>query len=68
MAGLVPAIHDFVLLNAFKTWMPATSAGMTNTKTEAFISGASYSAASRGGGRIDSTPSTEVAEIVVRTM
>ena len=27
-----------------------------------------YSAASRGGGRIDSTPSTEVAEIVVRTM
>ena len=28
----------------------------------------SYSAASRGGGRIDSTPSTAVAETVVRTM
>lgn len=27
-----------------------------------------YSAASRGGGRIDSNPSTAVAEIVVRTM
>jgi hypothetical protein len=27
MAGLVPAIHD--LLPARKTWMPATSAGMT---------------------------------------
>jgi hypothetical protein len=27
-----------------------------------------YSAARRGGGRIDSTPSTAVAEIVVRTM
>jgi hypothetical protein len=28
----------------------------------------SHSAASRGGGRIDSSPSTAVAEIVVRTM
>jgi len=28
MAGLVPAIHVFVL-TATKTWMPATSAGMT---------------------------------------
>jgi hypothetical protein len=27
MAGLVPAIHVF--LAAGKTWMPATSAGMT---------------------------------------
>ena len=27
MAGLVPAIHVFV--SASKTWMPATSAGMT---------------------------------------
>ena len=27
MAGLVPAIHDFVM--AAKTWMPATSAGIT---------------------------------------
>jgi hypothetical protein len=27
MAGLVPAIHAFV-----KTWMPATSAGMTAAK------------------------------------
>jgi hypothetical protein len=27
MAGLVPAIH--VLFAAKKTWMPATSAGMT---------------------------------------
>jgi hypothetical protein len=29
MAGLVPAIHAF-LNAANKTWMPATSAGMTN--------------------------------------
>jgi len=29
MAGLVPAIHAFDVLDAFKTWMPATSAGMT---------------------------------------
>src|SRR5262245_65905225 len=28
MAGLVPAIHVFVR-TSFKTWMPATSAGMT---------------------------------------
>ena len=28
MAGLVPAIHDF-LMRITKTWMPATSAGMT---------------------------------------
>src|SRR5436190_3124540 len=30
MAGLVPAIH--VLLTAPKTWMPATSAGMTEER------------------------------------
>jgi len=29
MAGLVPAIHDFLFWYAVKTWMPATSAGMT---------------------------------------
>jgi hypothetical protein len=29
MAGLVPAIHVFGLGGASKTWMPATSAGMT---------------------------------------
>jgi hypothetical protein len=30
MAGLVPAIHD--LLDVNKTWMPATSAGMTEER------------------------------------
>jgi hypothetical protein len=31
MAGLVvPAIHVFALTRRFKTWMPATSAGMTS--------------------------------------
>jgi hypothetical protein len=29
MAGLVPAIHAFFVADATKTWMPATSAGMT---------------------------------------
>jgi hypothetical protein len=29
MAGLVPAIHVFARGLAVKTWMPATSAGMT---------------------------------------
>jgi hypothetical protein len=32
MAGLVPAIHVFSLAPPFKTWMPATSAGMTRNK------------------------------------
>jgi hypothetical protein len=32
MAGLVPAIHVF-FLQGFKTWMPATSAGMTDVKS-----------------------------------
>ncbi len=31
MAGLVPAIHVFLRGLATKTWMPATSAGMTMT-------------------------------------
>jgi hypothetical protein len=31
MAGLVPAIHVFVLARAFKTWMPGTRPGMTGT-------------------------------------
>jgi len=30
MAGLVPAIHAFLIWASPKTWMPATSAGMTN--------------------------------------
>ena len=30
MAGLVPAIHVFLLANSVKAWMPATSAGMTH--------------------------------------
>jgi hypothetical protein len=29
MAGLVPAIHVFGASEESKTWMPATSAGMT---------------------------------------
>jgi hypothetical protein len=29
MAGLVPAIHVLNIREAAKTWMPATSAGMT---------------------------------------
>jgi hypothetical protein len=29
MAGLVPAIHVFIYLRPQKTWMRATSAGMT---------------------------------------
>src|SRR5258707_1217498 len=32
MAGLVPAIHVYVLANALKTWMPVTSTGMTSRK------------------------------------
>jgi hypothetical protein len=31
MAGLVPAIHVFNALPAVQTWMPATSAGMTQS-------------------------------------
>ena len=30
MAGLVPAIHDLFAAAKRKTWMPATSAGMTS--------------------------------------
>ena len=29
MAGLVPAIHAFLVSHAAQTWMPAPSAGMT---------------------------------------
>ena len=29
MAGLVPAIHGFFVQRRQRTWMPATSAGMT---------------------------------------
>jgi hypothetical protein len=32
MAGLVPAIHVFRSWEAAKTWMPATSAGMTKKR------------------------------------
>jgi len=36
MAGLVPAIHVFLNLHeALKTWMPATSAGMTERGVDA---------------------------------
>jgi len=31
MAGLVPAIHAYLCFDCCKTWMPATSAGMTIT-------------------------------------
>jgi len=30
MAGLDPAIHNLVAFTKGKTWMPATSAGMTD--------------------------------------
>ena len=39
MAGLVPAIHAFARCTAIKTWMPATSAGMTLGLTDSLISG-----------------------------
>jgi hypothetical protein len=29
MAGLVPAIHDFLRRNAGNSWMPGPKAGMT---------------------------------------
>jgi hypothetical protein len=32
MAGLDPAIHDLLMCDAGKTWMLATSAGMTAEK------------------------------------
>ena len=31
MAGLVPAIHDFLRILKTKTWMPGTRPGMTKT-------------------------------------
>ena len=38
MAGLVPAIHVLKTRHGPKTWMPATSAGMTTTKGTLFDS------------------------------
>jgi hypothetical protein len=35
MAGLVPAIHVF--FSALKTWMPATSAGMTASQNQCHL-------------------------------
>jgi len=35
MAGLVPAIHVFALVDALKTWMPGTGPGMTACVSEA---------------------------------
>jgi len=36
MAGLVPAIHVFLKVHEErKTWMPATSAGMTERESDA---------------------------------
>ncbi len=32
MAGLVPAIHVFIVFKSGKAWMPATSAGMTASR------------------------------------
>jgi len=32
MAGLVPAIHVFIILVGVKTWMPGTSPGMTSAR------------------------------------
>jgi hypothetical protein len=34
MAGLVPAIHVFTLLQKRKTWMPGTRPGMTNEEAK----------------------------------
>jgi hypothetical protein len=53
MAGLVPAIHALKHLNAEKTWMPATSAGMTSLA----YSAAAASRASYGNGLSCTGPS-----------
>jgi hypothetical protein len=47
MAGLVPAIHvlDFAV---FKTWMPATSAGMTTRKARPLFVMAGHSRSKNG--------------------
>jgi hypothetical protein len=37
MAGLVPAIHVFGKASRSKTWMPATSAGMTSQTMRTFV-------------------------------
>jgi hypothetical protein len=45
MAGLVRAIHVFLLIDVqSKTWMPATSAGMTNDGLRMFADTASEKA------------------------
>jgi hypothetical protein len=36
MAGFIPAIHVFLHGAAVKTWMPATSAGMTENGSSSF--------------------------------
>ena len=41
MAGLVPAIHDFTNAKR-KTWMPATSAGMTIWEGVAYLKNSSW--------------------------
>jgi hypothetical protein len=73
MPALVAGIH---VLNSWgiKSWMAGTGPAMIAPPFGRSPSPAwrerkfNYSAARRGGGRIDSTPSTAVAEIVVRTM
>jgi hypothetical protein len=50
MAGLVPAIYAFARGTAIKTWMPATSAGMTLGLTESLISGRRLRGGLRGLG------------------
>jgi len=62
MPALVTGIHVFSFIQESKPWMAGTSPAMTKAARR------DYSAASRGGGRIDSSPSMAVAEIVVRTM
>jgi hypothetical protein len=37
MAGLVPAIHVFLLLLFLKTWMPGTSPGMTKKRNASHV-------------------------------
>ena len=56
MAGLVPAIHDFLVVA--KTWMPGTRPGMT---IEYVATAAAYAASSvvlKSAGRMTSSNST----------
>jgi len=59
MAGLVPAIHVVFQGTLFKTWMPATSAGMTEwrsflrlerSRQQAFDRGIDRDSAAEDGG------------------